>query len=64
MKSWEGAISQGRVQGGDPQKSAPSPAVCCRSGCDHGPGPWGNRVAKIVSLCPRPAFAEHSQPPI
>lgn len=31
---------------------------------DHGSGPWGNGVAKIVSLRPRPAFAEHSQLPI
>lgn len=29
--------------------------------CDHGSGPWGNGVLQIVSLRPRPAFAEHSQ---
>lgn len=44
--------------------SLPNPSPLWRPGWDHGSGPWGNSVAKIVSLRSRPAFAECSQPPI
>ena len=55
MKPWEGRGSQRTAPGRYWQKLAPSPPLCSCSGCDHGSGPWGHRVAKIVSLYPRPA---------
>lgn len=60
MTSWEERISQCRARGGHQQSLAPSPPFCQ----DHSSGPWGNCVAKIVSLRPCPTFAECSQPPI
>lgn len=32
--------------------------------CNYSSSPWGNLVAKIMSQCPHPAFADRSQPPI